>query len=622
MSLSQSIAAAMSGLRVTQSSLSIVAANVANADTPGYIRKTPAAVTTATGPLAVSARIAGINRELDLYVQRQLQTETSGGSYAALRADFYERLQRIYGEPGSDTALETIYNKFTTSLQALATTPESGAARTSVLSAAQVLAQHLNGMTADIQALRTDMELGLGDAVREANEAIRQIATINAQIGTASAASATTAVLLDQRDMYIDKLAQLMDIRVVRGDHNQVSVFTNSGVELAGTTAATLSFDGGGALNANMEWSADPAERTVGSVFLQTANGGAMDLLSSKAIRSGKIAAYLEMRDEILPQAQGQLDAMAAAIASALSDRTVDGTAVAGPPAGFDVDIGNLLPGNTVDFTYTDNLSGAQRRVTVVAVDDPSALPLPPSAIANPAHTMIGVDISGGAAAVAAQLNTALGSTFLQFSNPAGTTLRIADDGATNRVDVDSAASTYTVTSLTSGQPQLPFFLDGNQPYTDAYSASGWQVQGFAGRIDINPALIADPSRLVVFSTAPLTSSGDATRPDFLYDQLTSAVLEFSPRSGIGTDLSPFAGSIGSYLRQMVSEQGTAAEGAQSLNEGQALIVRSLQQRMNDESAVNVDAEMAKLVQLQTAYAANARVMTTVNELLEILMRM
>jgi hypothetical protein len=36
-------------------------------------------------------RVAGIDRQLDLYVQRQLQVETSGGAYAGLRAEFYER---------------------------------------------------------------------------------------------------------------------------------------------------------------------------------------------------------------------------------------------------------------------------------------------------------------------------------------------------------------------------------------------------------------------------------------------------------------------------------------------------------------------------------------------------
>ena len=50
---------------------------------------------------------------------------------------------------------------------------------------------------------------------------------------------ATTASLLDQRDQYIDQLAQLMDINVDPGDHNQVNVFTNSGVQLVGTEAST-----------------------------------------------------------------------------------------------------------------------------------------------------------------------------------------------------------------------------------------------------------------------------------------------------------------------------------------------------------------------------------------------
>ena len=75
-------------------------------------------------------------------------------------------------------------------------------------------------------------------------------------------------------------------------------------------------------------------------------------------------------------------------------------------------------------------------------------------------------------------------------------------------------------------------------------------------------------------------------------------------------------------MRQMISQQGAAADGASSLKEGQDLVVKSLQQRFNDDSGVNVDAEMATLLQLQTAYGANARVMTTVRDLLDLLMKL
>ena len=273
-----------------------------------------------------------------------------------------------------------------------------------------MLAQQLNGMTADIQSLRGDAELGLADAVTRANEAMQRIAQINRQLATASAGDATTANLLDQRDVYIDQLAQMMDINVVRGDFNQVSVFTNSGIQLVGINASTLAFDAQGSMNPSAQWSNDPSLRTVGTIVLKGPNGSDVDLLASNAIRSGEIAAYLEMRDEVLVQAQTQLDEIAAAMARALSDRTIDGTAVtAGPQAGFDIDLGNLIDGNSVRVTYTDNLSGQQRTLTLMRVDDPDALPLSASVTTDPNDQVIGLDFSGGMASVVSQLSAALG---------------------------------------------------------------------------------------------------------------------------------------------------------------------------------------------------------------------
>src|SRR5262249_29651758 len=124
MSLSQALNTAVSGMRVTQVGLSVVAANVANAETPGWVRKTATQVAVAAGPVGAGVRISAINRELDQYIQRQMRTESSGASYAGLRAEFFNRLQTIYGQPGSASTLETAYNDFTSSLQVLTTNPE------------------------------------------------------------------------------------------------------------------------------------------------------------------------------------------------------------------------------------------------------------------------------------------------------------------------------------------------------------------------------------------------------------------------------------------------------------------------------------------------------------------
>jgi flagellar hook-associated protein 1 FlgK len=624
MSLNQALATAVSGLRVNQAGMSLVAANVANAETPGYVKKTAVQVTTAAGSLGVGVRVAAVNRELDQYIQRQLRVETSGASYATLRAQFYERLQTVYGVPGSDSALETLYNSFTTSLQALTTSPDSASTRTAVLSAAQVLTQQLSSMSSDIQALRSDAELGLADSVTRANEAMLRIAEINQQLGASSANDGTSAVLKDQRDAYIDQLTELMDIRVVPTDNNQVNVFTTSGIQLVGTRASHLDFDAQGTMTPSAEWTDDPLTRTVGTITLSASAGGAVDLIASKAFRSGKIASYIEMRDELLPQAQMQLDAVAAALASALSNKTVASTAAPAsvlPQEGFDLDIGGLQAGNVIHFSYTTS-TGQTHKMSLVRVDQAGALPLSNDVTPDPTDEVLGIDFSGGMSSVLSQLNTAFSSTGMQFSNPAGNTLRALDDGASNLININSLSATVTETSLTGGTPALPFFTDANAPYTGAITSSGKQITGLAGRLTINEALLDDPSRLVVYSTSPMTEQGDATRPNFIYDRLTKDALSFSPETGIGTRSVPFGGSLPSYMRQVISQQGDASEAAGNLKAGQDVVMTSLQERFNDGASVNTDEEMANLLNLQTAYAANARVLTTIRDMLDTLMRM
>jgi flagellar hook-associated protein 1 FlgK len=52
------------------------------------------------------------------------------------------------------------------------------------------------------------------------------------------------------------------------------------------------------------------------------------------------------------------------------------------------------------------------------------------------------------------------------------------------------------------------------------------------------------------------------------------------------------------------------------------VVLNSLQQRFNDTASVNIDQEMASLLSLQNSYAANARVLSAVKDMLDTLMRM
>jgi flagellar hook-associated protein 1 FlgK len=616
MSLGQALTAAIDGLSVTQSGLTLIAANVANAGTPGYTAKTQSLETVTAGGLNIGVDVLGVNRQLNTFLQSQLRTESSGGAFADLATQIYQQLQQLYGDPASSTSLQATYAGFTGAVQSLVSNPSDYSTQIGVINAAKALTGQLNGLTASIQDLRSSCEQGLGDAVNNANSLLKKIADINTQVARLPGHDATSASLLDQRDQAIDQLAKLMDIHVVPGAANQLNVFTTNGVQLAGTTAAVLSFTPHGTLAATSQWNADPSKSGVGTITLTPPSGGSMDLIAANTIRAGRIGAYLAMRDRILPQAQSQLDQIAASISGALSDYRTGGTAVmSGAQSGFDIGVGNLLAGNKVTVSFTVAPGNAPRTLTIENVKDPTALPLPSP---DPNNPVVGVDFSGGMTSLVNALN-ALPNSTLAFSNPSGSTLRVLDSGPGAGITINAVTSTATQTSLAGGMSQLPFFTDGSNPFSGAIASAAPQTLGYAGRIAVNQALALNPGSLVAFGSG--TSSGDPTRPNFLSGQLGSATFTYAPNAGIGTPAAPYNGTLSGYIGQVLSTQGAAAASAKSLSDGQDVVVNALQQSFNNETGVNIDNEMANLLTLQNAYGANARVLTTVNQMFTTLLQ-
>jgi flagellar hook-associated protein 1 len=615
MGLSSALATAMAGLRANQAALSIISSNVANANTPGYVTQNANQIEVASGTDGSTVLTTGVNRQLDLFVQNQLRTETSGGAYATQISNILGQLQSVYGTPGGDGTLETSLTNFTSALQSLSNNPSDSSAQAVALSAAQSLAAQLNTTTQGIQALRSNVEQDIGNSTNQANTDLTEIAQINTQLQGLSSTDPQAATLMDQRDGAINDLSKLVDIRVVTDPSNQASVFTTTGIQLVGGgLASQFNFSSPGALTATSLYSANPAANGVGTLSVHLPNGANIDVVANNVISSGRIAADLKLRDQTLPQAQTQVDQLAATLASSLSDQTTAGTAVTGPPGGFSVNTANLLPGNTINLTYTD-AANVQHQISIVKVTDPAALPLQSAANANPLQ--VGVNFSTGMASVVSQLNTALGGAGLTFTG-SGSTLNLLGSASAT---VKSASVTTTVQSLSSGNAQLPLFTDGNSLYTGQITASGSQMTGLAGRISVNAAVVANPSALRVYSTSPPTAAGDNTRPDFLFSQLTSATFNYSPATGLGSAAQPFNGTVTTYLQQFIGRQSNAATLATQLQQGQSVVVSTLQQKFDSTAAVNIDTEMSHLIQVQNTYAANAHIMSVVQSMMQALLQ-
>jgi flagellar hook-associated protein 1 FlgK len=499
------------------------------------------------------------------------------------------------------------------SMQALGTSPDNYATRATVVSQAQAMATTLNSLTRDVQGLRQEAETQMSASVDTLNLSISALQKINDRLGDQSVDNSSRATLMDQRDRLVSQISEIIDVRVDYRSDDTVSLMTRTGVGILDGKASTFSFQPAGALTADKQFNSDANKNSVGKLLLTTGSGTTIDLVQQNVIQSGTLGALIDLRDNTLVTAQNQLDEIAAGLAQAFSTVTTSGTiASSGTQNGFSLDLNTIRDGNDFVLDYTKG--GASKSIKVVRVDDLTKLPLD-YLDANGAR-VIGMDFSGGAPAIAAALSSVLGTGFT--ISGAGSTLTVLDDGAGNTTDVGTLTAHGTSTALQNGTAALNLFVDsGNADFTNSLGGKG-QKLGFAGRIGINSSVLADNTLLVKsLSTASL---GDATRPDYLLSQLQT--MSFASAQSNSSDLGTFrlGGTISDLISQTMDYTGGVAAAAINDDDTQQLTIETLTQRLDSEYGVNVDEEMARLMELQNAYAANSRVISVVQELMNRLM--
>jgi flagellar hook-associated protein 1 FlgK len=229
------------------------------------------------------------------------------------------------------------------------------------------------------------------------------------------------------------------------------------------------------------------------------------------------------------------------------------------------------------------------------------------------------IGYTGGAAGAAAAIQATLGTGFT--ATAAGNVVTILDDGAAGTTDVSAASASVTSTATSGNGVELPLFVDAGRgtPYTGSFDG-GSERTGYAARIAVNKQVLANPALLVQYD--PATLSGDATRPNFILDALTKTTMTALPDTGIGGSANPYQGSVGAFTRSVVEAQGRNAETAKNIDAGQQVVVNALADKFQETSGVNVDTEMSHLLELQNAYAANARVMSAIKDMITTLINM
>jgi flagellar hook-associated protein 1 FlgK len=303
-------------LDANQAALSVVANNVANANTTGYTEETPDwresqpieinGVSYGTG---VSE--TGATSSRDRVLQERLNQQQQLSSASSTRLAALDGVQAVF-TPDSGSSSSTAgdigsdITSFFDSFQSLEATPSSNTLRQDVLSTASTLASDISGAASSLNAQRSSLDQEASGVTSQVNALTSSIAQLNVQIQSTSP-NGDAGTLEDQRQEDISQLSTLVGINQVTTPNNNLEITTTSGQLLLSGGVSNQLTSGTVSGVTNFYLSGE-------NVTSQLTTGG------------GELGGYLTARDQDIPTALSSLDQLAYSVSTAVNKQNNAGS--------------------------------------------------------------------------------------------------------------------------------------------------------------------------------------------------------------------------------------------------------------------------------------------------------
>lgn len=341
-------------LQAQQTALQVTSHNIANANTPGYARRTVDLTNVAGVPgtgVGSGVDVTGVVRQNNAFLDAQARVEQQvlGRWEAVERA--MTGIEAIFNEPAGAGSSEagTIFNepsglglsgslsRFWNAWQDLANVPESGAARASVRQEADFLVTTMHQIHSQVADTRRGLDEDIVSQVQEINGILDSLAAINGEIPRAGAGT-LSGDLIDERERLLQDLSNRVNISVLEKGNGQVSVL------LAGHNL----------VQQNQAVHLDV--RSVTQNDFPTSVVFFSDDGSVTSIEEGQLKGLMEVRDNTIPDVLGRMDALAGALVSEINRLHRSGTGPTGATA--------------VDFFDSDKTSASNIAVDTKVLED------------------------------------------------------------------------------------------------------------------------------------------------------------------------------------------------------------------------------------------------------------
>ncbi|MBV4418591.1 flagellar hook-associated protein FlgK [Clostridium tyrobutyricum] len=606
---------AKSGLFSQQTAINVTSHNIANANTDGYSRQRANMVTTTpytmpsmngasgAGQLGTGVTVESIQRIRDNFLDYQFRVQNSiSGQYSA-QDKILSQVENVLNEP-TDTSISSLLSGFFTSWQSLSTSSQNAS---TVAQQAYQLTNDLNNVSSQLTKIKSDTNTELKSTVGTVNGYIKQLNQLNQQIQSVEIAGQNPNDLMDSRDLILDKLSSEFGISVTETE--------NGGINVTTADSATSKVDGDNGI-APIGSDGKPVN------IVQTVNS------SDTQASTFSYVSAIEKND--------------------------DGTY------------------NVTYYKKGDTTTDANKVTLTVNMTEDQAKELDECRV-------LWADSNGVAYSVDSD-NQIIDDPIENFSQlalfkpPAGelkgymsvqskvdeyqdTLNKFAKSLALSVNAIISQSSTFVVDNPTDGSGEggiNNFFVNGDQKDSSKYSATD-ENNITAANITLNVAILNDPSKIKVASkydsngdavgsttdgnralaVAQLANSlmnisglniaedDSASDPGDTRDDRSDLVKNiFTSNSDLGNVYSignAIGGStIDNYYDDLVNKIGSDEQESKNMVTYEATQLSNFDQSRESVSGVSMDEEMTNLIQFEHCYQANAKMISTVDELLDV----
>jgi len=298
MALGSALATAKNSMRATASQIGIVSQNLAGARDPNYTRRTSEIHAGLNGYTYAQIRREDAPHLLDHYI-----VKSSAFASAHTLAKGVERIAAIHDANDYASSPARLLGKFRDALQTYFNQYDQPGAGEAAIDSAKNLVESLHDGHQELERLRADADRDISACVDHINDALAQFHAVNEQIVKAKTSGSDLNSLLDQRDALLKDLSTQMALTSVTHDDGSMALYGVDGSTLYDKTPRLVSFSPSVSLAAGIQ---------AGMVFV---DGVPLDHSSfNPQGGGGTISGLLQLRDELVPKYQKQLDEIAAAL--------------------------------------------------------------------------------------------------------------------------------------------------------------------------------------------------------------------------------------------------------------------------------------------------------------------